>query len=73
MAKRTYKSQYQAIDNITIGSDNSAQERTINGSLPPSSATWGNAENISIGTAYGADENLVVSGTNLLALERLTP
>lgn len=73
MAKRTYKARSQAIDNITIGSDNSAQERTILGSLPPSTSTWGNTENISIGVDYGADENLVVSGTNLLAIERLTP
>ena len=73
MSKRTYKARSQAIDNITIGSDNSAQERTINGSLAPDTATWGNAENIAIGVDYGADENLVKAATNLLAIERLTP
>lgn len=71
MAKRTYRARLQAIDNITIGSDNSAQERTIAGALPPATATWGNTENISVGTDYGADENLVVAGTNLLSSERL--
>lgn len=71
MAKRTYRARLQAIDNITIGSDNSAQERTIAGSLPPATATWGNAEKIAVGTAYGADENLVVVATNLLSSERL--
>jgi hypothetical protein len=48
-----------------------SQERTINGSLPPATATWGNTENIAVGTDYGADENLVVAGTNLLLTERL--
>lgn len=71
MAKRTYKARSQAIDNITIGTDNSAQERTIAGSLPPSTSTWGNTENIAIGVDYGADENLVKVATNLLAAERL--
>ena len=48
-----------------------SQERTIAGSLPPSTATWGNAEKIAVGVAYGADENIVVVGTNLLLAERL--
>jgi hypothetical protein len=50
-----------------------SQERTINGSLPPDTSTWGNAENIAVATAYGADENLVAAATNLLLTERLTP
>lgn len=68
---RTYKARSQAIDNIAVGSAISSQERTINGALPPSTSTWGNTENISVGTDYGADENLVVKATNLLAAERL--
>ena len=68
---RTYRARSQAIDNIAVGSANSAQERTINGSLPPATATWGNTENIAVGTDYSADENIVVTETNLLLTERL--
>jgi hypothetical protein len=42
------------------------------GTAPPAFTTWGNTENIAVGTDYSADENLVVSGTNLLAVERRT-
>jgi hypothetical protein len=70
---RTYRARTQAYDNIAVGSANSAQERTINGSLPPATATWGNTENIQVGTDYSADENLIVTATDLLAIERLTP
>ena len=73
---RTYKARTQAIDNQGLNGTTdrvTSQERTILGSLPPATSTWGNAENIAIATAYGADENLVVSGTNLLGTERLTP
>lgn len=70
---RTYKARTQAYDNIAVAAANSAQERTINGSLPPSTSTKGNTENIAVGVDYSADENLIVAGTNLLAIERLTP
>ena len=73
MAKRTYKARYNGIDNITIGSDNGTQERTILGALPPDTSTWGNTENIQIGVDYSADENVVAAATNLLLIERLTP
>ncbi len=71
---RTYKARTQAIDNQgpAGGSDRvTSQERTIAGSLPPSTSTWGNTENIAVGVDYGADENLVVTATNLLAAERI--
>jgi hypothetical protein len=71
---RTYKARTQAVDNQGIAGSSdrvTSQERTINGSLPPDTSTWGNAENISVGTAYGADENLVAAATNLLLTERL--
>ena len=71
---RTYKARTQAVDNQgPAGTTDrvTSQERTINGSLPPATSTWGNAENIASGTAYGSDENLVVAGENLLLTERL--
>lgn len=75
---RTSKARREAYDNIAVGSEISTRERTIPdqtgvkaGALPPAFTTWGNTENISVGTDYGADENLVVVGTNLLAGERL--
>lgn len=68
---RTSKARSEAIDNIAAGSAITTRERTINGALPPATTTWGNTENISVGVDYGADENLVVAGTNLLATERL--
>lgn len=67
---RTNKARSEAIDNIASGSAITSRERTINGALPPATTTWGNTEKIAVGTAYGADENLVVAGTNLLAAER---
>lgn len=70
---RTSKARSEAIDNIAVGSAITTRERTIDGALPPAFTTWGNTENISIGTDYSADENIVVSGTNLLLAERLTP
>ena len=70
---RTSKARSEAIDNIAVGSAISTRERTISGALPPAQTTWGNTENIAVGVDYGADENLVVSGTNLLAAERRTP
>ncbi len=68
---RTYRARSQAIDNIEVGGANSAQERIIEGSLAPATATWGNTENIAVGVDYGADENLVAVATNLLLTERL--
>lgn len=68
---RTYRARSQAIDNIAVGAANSAQERIIRGSLAPATATWGNAENIAVATDYGADENIVVTATNLILTERL--
>lgn len=67
---RTSKARSEAIDNIAVGSAISSRERTINGALPPQFTTWGNTENISVGTDYSADENLVAVGTDLLAAER---
>jgi len=68
---RTSKARREAYDNIAAGSAITSRERTISGALPPQFTTWGNTENISVGTDYSADENLVVKGTNLLAGERL--
>jgi hypothetical protein len=69
---RTFKARSLCVDNVAVGSAMGV-ERTIDGAAAPTfTATWGNAEKIATGTAYGADENLVVSGTNLLAVERRT-
>lgn len=68
---RTSKARSEAIDNIAVGSAISSRERTIAGALPPAFTTWGNTENIAVGTDYSADENLVAVGTNLLLTERL--
>ena len=71
---RTYKARTQAVDNQGPGGGAwrvTSQERTINGSLPPSTSTWGNTENIAVGVDYSADENLVARGVNLLLTERL--
>jgi hypothetical protein len=69
---RTNKARSEAIDNIAVGSAISSRERTISGALPPDQTTWGNTENIAVGSDYSADENLVAVGTNLLAAERRT-
>jgi hypothetical protein len=68
---RTSKSRSEAIDNIAVGSAISSRERTINGALPPAFTTWGNTENIQVGVDYSADENIIVTATNLLLTERL--
>ena len=77
---RTSRARTEAYDNIAVGSAISSRERTCPGdnnpaagALPPAFTTFGNTENISIGVDYSADENIVVSGTNMLANERLTP
>lgn len=68
---RTSKARSEAIDNIAVGSAITTRERTISGALPPATTTWGNTENIAVGTDYSADENLVAVATNLLLTERL--
>jgi hypothetical protein len=68
---RTSKARSEAIDNIAVGSAISSRERTINGALPPAFTTWGNTENIQVGVDYSADENIIVTATNLLLTERL--
>lgn len=68
----TMKARTIRYDNIAVGSATGA-ERTISGAASPEGTTWGNTENIAVGTDYSADENLVAVGTNLLAIERLTP
>jgi hypothetical protein len=69
---RTSKARSEAIDNMAGGelTDRiTSRERTILGALPPAFTTWGNSEKIAVGVAYGADENLVEAGTNLLLTE----
>lgn len=68
----TFKARTTNYDNIAVGSATGA-ERTISGAANPANTTWGNTENIQTGVDYGADENLVATATNLLAIERLTP
>lgn len=68
---RTYKARTQAYDNIAVASAVTTQERVISGATGPDTSTWGNTENIAVGTDYSADENLVAVATNLLANERL--
>jgi hypothetical protein len=78
---RTSKARREAYDNIATGGGTAiitSRERTVPdlsavkaGALPPDFTTFGNTENISVGVDYGADENIVVSGTNMLAGERL--
>jgi hypothetical protein len=67
---RTNRSRREAYDNIAAGSAISSRERTISGALPPDFTTIGNTENIAVGSDYGA-EKVIVSGTTLLAGERL--
>lgn len=67
----TLRARKTAADNIAVASA-TGTERTIAGSAPPSQ-TFGQGENIAVGVDYGADENIVVAGTNLLLAERLTP
>lgn len=65
----TLRARKTAYDNIAVASA-TGTERTISGAAPPSQS-FGNGENIAVGTDYGADENIVVIATNLLAGERL--
>ena len=68
---RTVKARREAYDNIAVGSAITSREKTIAGALPPDFTTFGNSENIAVGTDYSADENIVVVATNMLAGERL--
>ena len=78
---RTSKARREAYDNIALGGGAAiitTRERTLpgdnnpaSGALPPNFTTFGNTENISVGVDYSADENIIVSGTNMLAGERL--
>jgi len=68
---RTVKARTHCVDNVAVASAMGV-ERTIDGAAPPANTTWGNTENVSVGVDYSADENLIVSGTNLLAVERRT-
>jgi hypothetical protein len=68
---RTVKARREAYDNIAVASAITTRERTISGALPPDFTTFGNTENIAVGTDYSADENIVVVGTNMLTGERL--
>jgi hypothetical protein len=65
----TLRARKTAYDNIAVGSA-TGTERTLAGAAPPSQA-FGNGENIQVGVDYGADENIVVVATNMLAGERL--
>ena len=68
---RTNRSRTEAYDNIAVGSAITSRERTINGALPPDTTVIpGSGENIAVATDYG-DER-VVSGSALMAIERLT-
>jgi hypothetical protein len=73
---RTVKARTHCYDNVAVASATGVERTcpgtTAAGAAPPAFTTWGNTENISVGTDYSADENLVVSGTNLIAIERLT-
>ncbi len=69
---RTMKARSQAVDNIAVGSAITTHERTIAGQAPSTvTDTWGNTENIAVGTDYSADENIIAVGTNLILTERL--
>lgn len=75
---RTSKARGEAYDNIAVASAITTRERTVPGdnnpaagALPPAMTTFGNTENIAVGTDYGADENIVVVATNMALRERL--
>lgn len=75
---RTSKARGEAYDNIAQGSAISTRERTLpgdlnpaGGALPPAFTTFGNTENIAVGTDYSADENIVATGVNMALRERL--
>ena len=75
---RTSKARGEAYDFIAVGSEISSRERTVPdlsgskaGALPPAFTTFGNTENIAVGTDYGADENIVASGVNMALRERI--
>lgn len=63
---RTNKSRREGYDNIKVGSAITTRERTVSGALPPNQTTYGNSENIKVGSAYGAEKH-VSKGTALLS------
>lgn len=62
---RTVKNRREAYDNIAVGSAITSRERTIEGALPPAFTTYGNTENIAVGSDYGQENDPV-------AIDRLT-
>lgn len=68
---RTSRGRREAYDNIAIGSVISSRERTrdVNNATAAQFAD-ATKDNISVGGAWGS-ENVIVSGTDLLAGERL--
>lgn len=52
-----------AYDNLAVGSDTASAERTIAGSAPPAQ-TWGQGENIAVGSDYGPE--LIIEKTTAL-------
>lgn len=75
---RTSKARGEAYDDIAVGSAITTRERTMPGdnnpaagALPPAFTTYGNTENIAVGTDYSADENIVAVGVNMALRERL--
>lgn len=66
---RTVKDRREAYDNIAIGSAVSSRERTINGGLPPDFTTYGNTENVAVGSDYGQENQQIA--VDVIAGERL--
>lgn len=70
---RTSRGRREAYDNIQVGGGAgiiTTRERTIAGALPPDFTTYGNTENIKVGSDY-AIERVIVKGTSLMTGERL--
>lgn len=68
MANRTSKGRVTGYDHITVGLDNSTQERVISGSVAPAAHhTDGNGENIAVGSDYGEERH--ISGSTLMEIE----
>ncbi len=68
----TSKGRTLAKDNIAVGSATGI-ENTVAVAAPPPvfTDTFGNIENIAVGTDYGADENVVAVAVSM-GIERLT-
>lgn len=67
---RTVKARREAYDNIAVGSAISSRERTIAGALPPDFTTYGNTENIAVGSDYGQENQQV--GVDVIAGETVS-